>query len=163
MIISIFCNYCSAKGLISITIINWDMKRIIAIACCSILFSSFQKQAGQLQISFRNSTNEDFKKLSVYTSDGYLTFHDLKKGQTTSPTFITGSYLYTYAYAVTTKDTLVTLGYCRTGERNYTKGRMLMEFSNADPKNDYDGKRHLLIKSTIDSTSLIASSKKHQY
>ena len=139
------------------------MKSILAILFCSILFSSFQKAPGLLQISFRNSTNEDFKILSIYTRDGYLTFHDLKKGQTTLPTFITGSYLYSYAYAVTSKDTMVTFGYCRTGERNYTKGRMLMEFNNADPKDDYDGKRHLLIKSTIDSTSAIASSKKHQY
>lgn len=96
--------------------------------CLLILLCSYQKP-DCLLLSFKNASNQDFIKLEVYTYDGMQIFYNLKKGQTTNPVAVSKSYKFTYAKAYTPTDTIVTPGFCRTGEKLFTNGSIAMSFT----------------------------------
>lgn len=65
----------------------------------------------------------------MFTYEGVQVFYNLKKGQSTKPIAVTSSYKFTWAKAVTATDTIITPGYCRTGETVFREGRMIMNFT----------------------------------
>jgi hypothetical protein len=121
------------------------IRTAIVSFCLLVLLYSFQINQ-QLLITFKNGTNEDFKKIEVHTRDSIFTFYNLNKGQSTKPVFIRESYKYNYTRVITETDTLVTPGFCRVGEKLFTKGNLLMIYHLS--KNNYGPTRYLEIETT---------------
>lgn len=104
------------------------MTRPAFILFILIALTSFNKKPGCLSIKFRNSTDKDFIDLKIWTVDGYIKIHDLKKGETSELYTISWSYKYTYAEANTASGMFITPGTCHSGEKKYDAGELLMEF-----------------------------------
>lgn len=105
------------------------MTKAALISFCIITVLCSYQTPRCLLLSFKNSSSEDFRKLEVFTYEGVQVFYDLKKGQSTKPIAVSGSYRFTWAKAVTATDTITTPGYCRTGETVFREGRMIMNFT----------------------------------
>ncbi|MGK4568134.1 hypothetical protein [Flavobacterium sp. 3HN19-14] len=101
--------------------------KILVILSLSLLIFSFQ-QKGNLELTFKNDTNEDFKNLEVNVRGKIYNFSNIKKGQKTKPIKVESSYKYCYAKAITLKDTLTCSGFCSVGEKLFIDGKLLITF-----------------------------------
>lgn len=127
------------------------IKTATILFICFFFLTSFNFNEKHLQIRFKNSTGKDFKELKVWTIDGYIILHNLKNGETSDVFLITSSYKFTYANVITEYEVFTTPGFCRTGEKNYSNGEMLMDFklTSETYKNSPKENPYLFIKTTI--------------
>ena len=104
-----------------------------------------------LSIKFKNSTDKEFIDLKVWTADGDILLHSLKPGEVSNSFPISWSYKFTYAEAKTEVGMFITPGYCRSGEKRYDNGEMLMEFLiTSDSYKTYPKEKpYLFIKASI--------------
>lgn len=127
------------------------MTKAALISFCIITVLCSYQTPRCLLLSFKNSSSEDFRKLEVFTYEGVQVFYDLKKGQSTKPIAVSGAYRFTWAKAVTATDTIITPGYCRTGETVFTKGQMTMSFT-IESQSEYKTK-YLMIDADLHTAS----------
>lgn len=81
-----------------------------------LIATSFTRKDEGVLLHFENKTGQDLKTLMVNIRGKEFHFTDLKNNTSSKPVAADGTYKFFYAKAVAGNDTLVTPGFCKTGE-----------------------------------------------
>lgn len=98
---------------------------------CSFAFSQ------NVQITFKNDSDEDFKFLKISIGENEFQFMNLKKGQKTKAIAVKETYWFCETTAITQKDTLLFTGFCPAGETLITDGVLLVSYTIYPKKREY--------------------------
>lgn len=104
------------------------MKRTIIFSFIILSFCGFVINHPRVYVIFKNSSNENFKRLHIKIMGFDYFFSDVKSGKSTKPIKVEKTYRYCYAEAITSKDIVFFQPIDYVGEILYKYGKVTMDF-----------------------------------